>query len=279
MEREPLSVTLVLDKAAASVARTAAPWLGVLWLTELPLRLLQVHLWREAVALGGEVRHYGDYLGGLALLTAGAFVLSLYGRAVYVRALGLAAELGRSPGGKALATPAAGLVSYVYVALLLEVLFFMFIWSVVLPLVFVILAGLAAATSAGIERPGLVRPLKALTSALSGQKVLVTVPLVFVVGFALVWLNLYFLAQAALWLAQGAAAGSLEAWDHLLRPSWPLAFVPAEPLTALLILMLTCMLVEPFWLASHFQYVRALRMRETGEDLRQRFRRLAGGSS
>ena len=43
MSAERLRVSEILDDAAEAAMRVAAPWMGLLWLCSLPLRLLQVH--------------------------------------------------------------------------------------------------------------------------------------------------------------------------------------------------------------------------------------------
>lgn len=266
MKRSTLSLPEVLDDAFAVVVRVASPFVGVLWLTALPLRLLQIHLASRIFDLGAEAGQYGAHLLDLATLTGLAFLLSLWGRAVFVRATGLALRSLESPGWEALRiAPAAGL-SYVYAALVAEVLFFALGWTLVgLPL-FVLLAGLAAATFPLNQRPGLLGPLREI--ARHGTPLLVLLGLLFVFGVALLIaaLNLYFVFRLGLWLAGGVPGLDLTPWRGLLDLSsshfrWVL-------------LLGASLAVEPYWLAALVVHVHKVRSRESGEDLRLWFARL-----
>src|SRR5437867_11261718 len=86
LSAERLRVSEILDDAAEAAMRVAAPWMGLLWLCSLPLRLLQVHFVARLLELGPEASHYGNYLHGLALATMAALLPSLWARAVFVRA-------------------------------------------------------------------------------------------------------------------------------------------------------------------------------------------------
>jgi hypothetical protein len=307
VSRGTLSTSGVVDEAVRSVVRTAAPWLGVLWLTALPFRLMQVYMVREVLALGTGSRRYGDYLFGIAVVTLGAFVVTLLGRLVYVRAVHLSVEQGRSPGLEGARVRPSGVVSCLYVTFLIEMIFVPVVGmsaaamvaflgeiasnappmlllavpiccagSVAVLSPFLLVLGLAAATAHLVDRPGLLRPFRELAAANASKRTLVGLVFVFACAIVIAWVNLYFCAHAALWMAQGLSGEGLEVWERLLRPYENFPLVPAQPLTALMLYVGTCMAVEPFWLAALAVYVYRLKMRETGDDLRRWFLRLRG---
>lgn len=274
--RNEVSTTGILDEAAGAVSRTAAPWLGGLWLSSLPVRLMQVYMILEIRALGRACSQYGNYLWTLSLATMAALVLSLCGRAVYVRALRLSLQSGRRPGGEALRLPLRELAAYVYTALLMEALFFVLLWTFVVPVVLAVLvlfAGLAAATAHRVDRLGLVRPLREIVRAAAGLPR--GIMLVFAVAILIAWVNLFFAMHAGLWLAEGVSGWDIATLRYVLRPVHPFfPIAPAELLVGLLVFVGASLAVEPFWLASLTVYVYRSRVRETGEDLRQRFHSL-----
>src|SRR4051812_40313158 len=61
--RAPLSTTSVLDETTDAVAHVAAPWGGVLILTSIPYRFLQVLFIERLDALRDSATHYGRALG------------------------------------------------------------------------------------------------------------------------------------------------------------------------------------------------------------------------
>lgn len=266
MRRSTLSLPEVLDDAFELTVRLASPWMGVLWLTALPLRLLQIHFAVRVFDLGGEAGQYGAHLLDLATLTGLAFLLSLWGRAVFVRAAGLSLRSLESPGWEALRiAPAAGL-SYVYAALVFEVLFFALGWTLLgLPLL-VLLAGMAAATSPLNERPGLLQPLR--ETARHSTPFVVLLGLLFVFGVALLIaaVNLYFVFRLGLWLAGGVPGLDLAPWRGLLALS--------SSRFRWVLLLGAILAVEPYWLTALVVHVHKVRSRESGEDLRLWFARL-----
>jgi hypothetical protein len=249
------------------VTRIAAPWLGVLWLSSLPLRLLQAQFAARVLELGPEAREHGDALGALALSTLLALLPCLLGRAFFVRAAWLGLRSERAPGKEALRVPIGSLLGYAYAALLFEALFFATAPTVVAIPLCVTGAGLAAANVSLSEPAGLVRPLRALAAAFGQGRVLFGLAFVFGVAFVVAMVNLHFLFQLGLWLAGGIPGLDLTAWATLL------SFGNARFVLALL--AGSSLLVEPFWLAALTVYVYRLRARETGEDLRLWFARLA----
>lgn len=261
-----------MDDATNAVARTAKPWIGVLWITALPLRLLQVHVITQIIALGRDARFYGTYLSGLAMATMAAMLLAIWGRSVYVQACRLSLEFDSSPGLAAFRVGIRTLMTHAYTAMLCEALFFMMLWSFVAAPAFVVLAGLAAACAHLEDRPGLLGPLRTvLKAARSLPKGML---IVYTLAVPVVLLNLYVLAQFILWTATGVAGWDLSAWQYLLNPH---PILPAEPLVSLLLVVGTIMILEPFWLSSLTIYVSRLGERATGEDLRRRFTSLREG--
>lgn len=267
MSTARLGVSAILDEAAELVARIAAPWVGLLWLSSVPLRLLQARFAARILELGAEAGEYGFALRSLALLTLFALLLCLLGRATFVRAawLGLRAE--GAPGWQALRVPAGSLLAYLYVALLFEALFYAFALSfVALPLC-IAGAGLAAAQLPLLERPGLIQPLREIARAFAQGRVLLAILAVFAAAFVVALVNLYFAFQLGLWLAGGVPGLDRSAWATLLSLG--------NPRFVLALLAGASLLVEPFWLAALTVYVHRLRSRESGEDLRLWFARLA----
>jgi hypothetical protein len=262
-----LSVAATLDEAAELVTRIAAPWLGLLWLLSVPVRLLQAQFAGLVLELGAEAREYGDALRALALCTLLALLLCILGRALFVRAAWLGLRSEGAPGRQALRVPAGSLLGYAYAALVFEALFFALgVTLVAIPLC-ITGAGLAAAHVPVSERPGLIRPLRAVAQAFTQGRALFGLVFVFSVAFVVAALNLHFLFQLGLWLAGGIPGLDLSAWTTLL------SFGNARFVLALL--AGASLLVEPFWLAALTVYVYRLRSRETGEDLRLWFARLA----
>jgi hypothetical protein len=264
--RPALTLAEVLDEDAEVVAQVAAPWLGVLWLSALPLRLGQVHFAARILELGDTAAQYGDHLYGLALPTMAAFLLSLFGRAVFVRACGLGLRSLASPGVEALRLPAAGTAAYIYVALLVEALFFALGFTYVAVPLLVMLAGLAAATLPLNEKPGLIGPWREIARHSGHARILVGLVFVFGVALVVAYANLYLVFQLGLWLAQAIPGLDLLPWQGLLDPS--------NHRFHYLLLAGACLAVEPYWLGALTVSVHRLRSQQSGEDLRLRFERL-----
>jgi hypothetical protein len=264
--REGLSAADVLDDAGDLTALAASPWIGVLWLTALPLRLVQAEFVSRLAALGGDASRYGDLLLALAALATAALVLATAGRAVFARACLLAIRTGAPAGREALAVGATPLLAHLFLALLVEVLFYALCLTVVLVPLAITLAALAAAVAPLADRPGLRAPLRALAAPLARAGTLVALQLVFAVAFVVAFANVALAFYAGLWLAGALPGIDLAAWAGRFSPESPrfLALVAAG----------ACLAVEPFWVAAHVALVHRLRARETGEDLRARFERL-----
>ncbi|MGH9361824.1 MAG: hypothetical protein ACRD2T_07890 [Thermoanaerobaculia bacterium] len=243
------------------VAAVAAPWVGVLWLTALPLRLLQVAFADRLIELGADAHRYGRWFGELSWAIGLAFLLALYGRAVYARACGERYAAGRTPGWRALAAPLGPTFSYFYVALVLELLLILLAVTVVAVPVVVTLSGLAAASLPFYGRPGLFAPLRTVLAAGRRGLTLSGSILLFSIAWLVAALNLFLFVQLALLLADGAFGASLAPWHAALGLEGR-AFL-------LLVAVGAWLLVEPYWLAFLVVYVRRLHGRSRGEDLRR----------
>jgi hypothetical protein len=189
--------------------------------------------------------------------------------------------------GLALRLPGAGLVGYLYAAIVWTGLFQALGWMI-LPLPLLALgSGLAAATApltrdtgtardeggaggagdaggthGGGEPPARPGPLASLARALRGAPPAATcagLAVTFGVALAVAALNLYALVRLCLWLAGGVSGLDLAAWS--------LALGAGNRHFLLLLAAGAVALVEPFWLAALVVGVRAARARESGEDL------------
>jgi hypothetical protein len=271
MSSPRLGLGEILDDAAELVSKVASPFVGLLWLTSLPLRLGQAYFAARLLELGDQVRQYGDHLRGLALEVGVAFLVSLWGRAVFVRACGLRLRTLDDPGLAAVRLPVSGFLSYVYVALLVEAGFYATCITGVMAPFFVLAAGLAAATFPKMERPGLWRPLAQITRQGTQGLPLVGILLVFAAALLLAAVNLLFVFQLGLWLAGGVAGFDAARWSGLLSP--------ANPRFLCVVLAGGWLVVEPYWLAALVVYVHKLESRSTGEDLRLWFERLRSATA
>lgn len=261
----------ILDDASELASALVAPWGALVWLTAAPLRLAQAHFLARLGELGADARAYGDHLHGLALATGLALLVSLYGRAAFVRACSLRLRSLETPGREALRVPLAALAGYAYAALAIEAAFFATLVVFVAAPVLLIAAGLAAATSPQLDRPGLLRPFTLVAESGSRVGPLVGLLVVFGIAALLAAVNLLVLVQAALWLAGGVAGFEVARWQALLGP--------ANPRLLLVVAAGGVLLVEPWWLASLVVFVRDSHARASGEDLRLWFERLRKAAS
>jgi hypothetical protein len=275
--RDLLSPIGILDETHGAVRRVAAPWLGVLWLGLIPYRLLQAHFIRELLHLGSKAGEYGGYLEGLAWALFVALLPAAYARAVYVRATSLALQSGGSVGREAFRVPAAQLFTTLYLALLTEVCFALTAWMVFTVPLMAVPAGLAYVAAARADRPGLFRPFAEIVRLLVGVKALFVLAFAFTLSLGAVFVNVYMAFRLGLWAADALGGDGITRWEHLLRPVHPmLAILPAEPLTIVLCGAATLLIVEPFWIGALTVYAHRAGQRQTGEDLRLRFRLLTG---
>jgi hypothetical protein len=265
--RRTFGLPEVLDEAAETVAAVAAPFLGLLWLTSLPLRVAQIHFVARLVELGADATHRGVYLGQLALMQTALLVPFAWGRAVFVRACRLGLR-GQWPGAAALRVGAAPFAGYLYVTVLLQTAFWATGWLGVSVPMLVLLSGLAAATHPLIERAGLWEPWRQILR--HGVHGLMLSGLLVVMGWAFLVaaVNLHVLFRAGLWLSGAFPGVDTGEWSTLLRPGntrYLLALVAGAVLA-----------LEPYFLAATTVYVHKVASRSSGEDLRlwlQRLRR------
>ena len=277
MARDLFSPVGILDDTHGAVARIASPWLGVLWLLTAPYRFAQVYFLRELFALGAHAPEYGGYLDHLAWILFATFIPAVVGRAVYVRACLLGMQSGSRVGREALRVPPAQLLNSFYGAMLVEVLFCLTAWTFVAVPMLAGPAGLVYVAATRTERPGLFKPLFETARLMAGLRAMGGLLITYAVALLIAMLNVYVGLRAGLWVATTVAGDSLARWEHLLRPVHPLfPLLPGEPLTVLLCLGGAMLAVEPFWLASLTVYVHRTRLKQSGEDLRLRFRLLTG---
>lgn len=260
------SVAEILDDTGDLASLVAAPWIGVLWLTALPLRLAQAEIAARLVELGPDASRYGHLLLALASVAAAALVLATAGRAVLARACLLASRTGARPGREALAVGLVPFLSHLYLALLAEALFFGLCLTAVAVPAAITLAALAAAVAPLAERPSLVEPLRLAADAGRGAFTLLGLQAVFAVALLIAFANVLAAFYAGLWLAGAVPNVDLAAWAHRLSLG--------NPRFLLLAAVGAGLVVEPFWLAAHVVFVHRHRSRRTGEDLRARFERL-----
>jgi hypothetical protein len=257
--RAPLSITSVLDESADVVA-VAAPWSAVLVLTSLPYRLAQILFVDRLVEAGSEAIRYGNVLGRTANLAIAAFVLSLFGRAVFARACRLAAQRGRTPGREAWRVAPAAFAAYLVTASAGLLLWFLALPTVIGVLAAVLFSGLAIGTMELNDRAGVRAPFLLIARYAKRFAIPVALTLIFVVALLLALLNVTFAFQTGVWLA--SAIGGFDA------PHWNLLFGLQNRRFLLLMIAGAVLAVEPFWVAAQVMFVRKAGAEESGEDLR-----------
>ncbi|MEA2569635.1 MAG: hypothetical protein QOI24_1636 [Acidobacteriota bacterium] len=268
MIRAPLSTTSVLDETSDAVALAAAPWAAVLVLTSLPWRFLQVLFVDQLIELGGNAAHYGRALGSTANAATIAFIVSLIGRAIYARAINLAAASGRRPGTEAFRVPRAALATYLFTGSLVAVLFYATWFTIIgIPLT-IMVSGLAIGTMPLNDRAGIVAPLKRIGRFAREAKTLTALTFVFLVALAVAMVNLLAAFGIGLWLVHGFGGIDISRWEALLD------FGTRR--FDLLLIAGGIIAVEPFWIAANVILVRKAGAEESGEELRLWFRELAG---
>lgn len=247
------------------LVRALPGWSALLVATALPVRLLTALLVWQVWSLGDEARHHGDALLGLALLALGGWVLSLLGRHWFVRACRSQLDGGHARRGAVLRVPPADLVAHLYLALLLELLFWALLPSIALPWLLTVLAALAV-SAAPAGGAGLLAPLRAL-AGVAQPKPIAILGFGFALALVLVFFNLHVAALGGLWLAGGVAGSDLARWHGLLDLH--------RPLYLILLGAGSTLLLEPFWIAAMTVAALQTRARRNGEDLRQWFGELA----
>ena len=261
MTRGDISTTGILNAAVPHLRRIAAPAAGILIITSLPFRLLQVHFIDLLHRLKSDAPHYGNLLTAFAALMVVAFIVSLYGRAVFMRACREEPQTWRD----LLRIPLKPFLAYVYVALMIELAFVLLgITFIVIPFA-IMISGVAAAASTDKVEPGLVMPLRNLAPYLRHGRVLTGLFFVFFVAYIALAFNFTVLAQILVWAGGVFPRFSSIAWSSALDKSFRLGMaIFAAEVVAL----------EPFVLASMHVYGDRVRSRQSGDDLIRRFRAL-----
>jgi hypothetical protein len=268
--RAPLSTTAVLDESAEVVNLTAAPWIGVLVLTSMPWRFMQVLFFDRLFEVGANATRYGNLLHDTANLTIAAFVVALWGRAVYARACRLAASRGVTPGREALRVPGAALGSYMFTGALAELIR----WTTSITCfgipVAIAFGGLAIGTMELNERAGIAGPLGHIRKYSGRLRIVVALMFVFAVGFLVALINVAMAFSLGMWLVSSIGGVELPAWEVLLS---------ARNRRFLLLWYAGALLViEPFWIAANVMLVRKAGAEESGDDLRGWFNEVGGGA-
>lgn len=254
----------LIDDAADAVGRLPA-WVGLLWFTALPARLLLALLCIRILELGPEAVHYGDWIRRTAWLLLAAWLVSLWGRQVFVRACRHAFVSGREAPRALVRVPPREMAGHLAAALAVETAFWGLLLTFVVPLFMLVGAGLAAAASpAGGPAP--VASLRELWRGVGPIWRLVRLLVLFALGLCFAALNLHLFAQGALWLASGLASLDLAGWDAVLTL--------ANPPYAVLVVAGASLLLEPVWLAALTAHVERVRARSSGDDLRRWFAEL-----
>jgi hypothetical protein len=254
----------LVDEAAEVTGRVPA-WVGLLWLTALPARLLLAMLCIRLHALGESAVHHGAFLQRTALFLLAAWLLSLWGRQAFVRACRHALQSSRPAPASLLRIPARELAGHVAAALLIELLFWALLLTLVAP-IFLLIAAAQAAAAAPAGGPSPRRALAEVFRATSPISRLVRLFFLFLLALPVAALNLHLLAHGAVWLAGGIAALDVAAW--------PLVLDARNPAYLVLLLTGALLLLEPLWLAAITAHVEKVRARSTGDDLRRWFSEL-----
>ena len=269
MRNATLNTVSILNASTELTLRVASPWIGVLWLTALPHRLLQVYFLFQLTILM-EPQHYVNYLWRLSGIVFVAFIISLYGRAVFVRACYLAESSTRDTRLAPLKVPINDFVPYVYTALINELFFYLTSFTMVLFPIFIIYSGLAAATSYGIGGPKFVdAPIKAIKAAAPWRS-LIALSFVYLFGTVMALINLFVLVEIALALGGDVLGAALPRWEYIFQASG-FGLFPKQLLTNLLLMIGATLIIEPFWLAANVDMIQKARARKSGEDLQMWF--------
>ncbi len=259
------SGALALVDRATEVVGRLGPWVGVLWITALPTRFLLVLLYVELVELGAKASRYGLHLRHLAYGILATWLLSLWGRQVFVRACRHALESERPPPRTIARVPLGELAAHVSAALVIEFAFWALLLTLVAPVALLVGAGLAAA-AAPRAGPGLWKPLRAIAESSGSLSTLTRLLAIFAVALPFAALNLHGLLRMGLWLAGGLAGVESSRWDAVLSL--------ANPLYRALVAAGAGLLLEPFWLAALTAHVERARATSSGDDLRRWFAEL-----
>jgi hypothetical protein len=265
--RAPLSTTAVLDESTDLVSMIAAPWAAVVIATSIPYRFLQAMFIDRLIEVGGEATHYGTLLGTTADLAIVAFVVSLWGRAVFARACRLAAARGVPPGREAWRVSPVALASSIFTGTLAELVFYTTMWSGIGILLAAVLGGLAIGTMELNERASVFGSIRLIIRY--GREGRIVTAMVFVFGCALViaLINVSAIFGLGMWLSDVFLGADVSRWAVLFS-GHNRRFVLAAFAGAWIA-------IEPFWIAANVVLVRKAGAAETGEDLRVWFEELS----
>lgn len=264
-----MTTTGVLNDASRLVRNVAAPWAGVLVVTLIPLRLLEVLFLTRVAILGSGAGQYGHYLSRLALWVALAFIPASWGRLVFVRACARAAGSLDTGWRDVLRVSPAVLLNYLVVAFAIQIFGIVAAITFVGAVVAALLLGLATATAHIENRPSIVGPFR--TMGRFGTRIgpMIGISFVFVVALVATIVNLGIGASAVIWIGSAFPGFDAARWSALLDGR---LFDYLQVASALLVL-------EPYWLAVWVAYLRRAQDRESGDDLAERFRRIASPST
>jgi hypothetical protein len=256
----PLSTTSVLDEATDIVSMVASPWAAVVIATSIPYRFLQALFIDRLIEVGGQASHYGVLLGTTANLAIAAFVLALWGRAVFARACRLAASRGEAPSAEAWRVSPVALASYIFTGTLAELIFYATLFSGIGTVVAAIVGGLAIGTMELNERASVFGALRLIGRYGRELRIVMALTLVFACAMVVAFINVMATFGLGMWLADVFLGADLSRWSVLFS-GHNRRFVLAAIAGAWIA-------IEPFWIAANVVLVRKAGAAETGEDLR-----------
>jgi hypothetical protein len=199
-------------------------------------------------------------------------VLLMIGRGLFVRACRLADENDELLlSARAIRHSYTSLAVSVVVGLFFQSLSILLCFTVIAIPILAIFAGIAVATSDQQRTPSLLAALRLLGRYTARPATLIGLMLVLSVAFLIVAINLYFGFGLIEWVAGGLGGVDTTRWSAL--------FSPTSRLFDLLLSAGALALLEPFWLAICFTYVKRVDARRSGADLRAWFADIAGDSA
>lgn len=257
----------LLDDAGDGLHRLWQPWLGLLWVCELPLAASLVLIGQRLLILGSEARAAGAHLLALIILAVCCWPLAVYGRARYAQALVLGIG-----GGRALPArlPALTWRRFLFHQVLTTGTCLL-CWLGGLTLVPLLLlpwaSAFATALAAQCSEPRLAAAWQDGITALARVGVLSGLVLsTGLIGFFL-FLNLHGLATGLVGLA-----GAWGAWRF---PDWIARLAWGNPLYLMLLLVASRWLLQPILIGTMVSHVFRVRARRNGDDLQAWLRELA----
>lgn len=245
---------------------TAAPWVGVLFVTSLPYRFLQALFLDQLFEVGADASQYGNLLGTTANVTVATIVLALWGRAVYARACRLALARGSSPGREAWRVPPAALASYILTASTAMLLGYLSIFTIIGPIGVAMFAGLAIGTMELNERVSLLGPFRRIGQCAKPLSIPFALAFILFCAAVVALINLAAAFEIGKWLL-----GTVGAFD---APNWQTLFTGENRRFLLILFAGAMVIVEPFWIAAHVIFVRKTGAVQSGDDLRTWFEEL-----